>query len=249
MPITTSIENKVAHIVISRPQTRNTLDADMCSELANQLLACDKDEQVRAILISGESNIFSAGLDIEQLMSTPGAILMAFEKVISALDSAEKPIVAAVAGPAVAQGAAMLYHCDLVYCSEHALFSLPNIALGLSPQYGASYFSVKSGGYKQAAQKILMSEPISPSEAIIIGLVSRVVPDDVLMQQAQAAATRLATLPPKALVASKKLLRASYMGTKEQMEREDQVFKELFNAEESKEAFKAFIEKRTPNFD
>lgn len=101
-----------------------------------------------------------------------------FQKVIDALDALSKPVVAAVSGPAVSQGAAMLYHCDLVFAGEHALFSMPGLALGQTPRYGVSLLAVKSGGYKLAAQKLLLSEPISAAEAVAMGLVNHIVEDD-----------------------------------------------------------------------
>ena len=107
-----------------------------------------------------------------------------------------------MSGPAVGQGAAMLYHCDLVFAGEHALFSMPGLALGQTPRYGVSLLAVKSGGYKLAAQKLLLSEPISAAEAVAMGLVNHVVEDDKVMTVAGAAALRLACLPPEAMVAS-----------------------------------------------
>ncbi len=250
MPIITTIDNKVANVSIQRPEKRNTLNAEMCEELARQLLDCDKDPLVRAFLISGENNVFCAGLDLEQLMKDPEPVCNAFDKVIKALDGLTKPVVVAVGGPAVAQGAALLYHCDIVYCGEHALFSLPAIALGLTPEHGVNMLAVKCGGYKLAAQKILLSEPISPSEAIAMGLINNVFSDDKLMQQAQATASRLASLPPKAMTAAKALLKSAYFdGMKEQTEKEMEFRRKLLNGAESREAFQAFLEKRPPKFD
>ncbi|WP_300948539.1 enoyl-CoA hydratase-related protein, partial [Turicimonas muris] len=150
----------------------------------------------------------------------------------------------------VAEGVALLYHCDLVFCGEHALFALPNIALGKTPLYGISLLAVKSAGYKLAAQKILLSEPISPSEAIAMGIINHVLEDDKVLPQTFLAATRLGNLPPKALNATKRLLKAAYLsGTKEQKELEQETFDQLVDGAEMKEAFNAFMEKRKPNFD
>ena len=235
MPVVTTIEDKTARLSIQRPAKRNTLDIEMCNELKKQLLECNEDNAVRSIVISGETNVFCAGLDIDEMLNKPQEILKAFQKVIDALDYVEKPILAAVTGPAVAEGVALLYHCDLVFCGEHALFSLPNIALGKTPLYGISLLAVKSAGYKLAAQKILLSEPISPSEAIAMGIINHV---------------RLGNLPPKALNATKRLLKAAYLsGTKEQKELEQETFDQLVDGAEMKEAFNAFMEKRKPNFD
>ncbi|MCD8338606.1 MAG: enoyl-CoA hydratase-related protein [Burkholderiales bacterium] len=250
MPIVTTIENKVAQIAIQRPERRNTLDTEMCTELSKHIRESEKDEKVRVLMLTGESNVFCAGLDIDEMMKNPHPLFEAFKDVINALDECTKPIVVAVAGPAVAQGAVILYHCDLVYCGEHALFSLPDVALGLCPQLGTGLFAVKNGGYKRAMQKILLCEPMNPHEAATLGIVTGVVPDDKLMQQATAVSSRLTTLPQKAVLATKEILKAAnFRGIKEQSELEQNVFKELFNAEESREAMQAFLEKRTPKFD
>ena len=239
MPVVTTIEDKTARLSIQRPAKRNTLDIEMCNELKKQLLECNEDNAVRSIVISGETNVFCAGLDIDEMLNKPQEILKAFQKVIDALDYVEKPILAAVTGPAVAEGVALLYHCDLVFCGEHALFALPNIALGKTPLYGISLLAVKSAGYKLAAQKILLSEPIS-----------HVLEDDKVLPQTFLAATRLGNLPPKALNATKRLLKAAYLsGTKEQKELEQETFDQLVDGAEMKEAFNAFMEKRKPNFD
>lgn len=249
MPILTNIEGRIGQITINRPEKRNTLDEAMCDDLAQAFLNFEKDSRIRSIVLSGQESIFCAGLDIEQQMKSTESIHNAFQSVIDAMDSMSKPIVAAVNGPAVNQGVALLFHSDLVFCGEHALFSLPSAALGLSPQYGISLLSVRCAGYKLAAQKILLSEPISPSEAIAMGIINNVVEDSKVMTVASATALRLATLPPQALRDTKRLPRAAYStGLADQRVLEQETFSSLLGGPENKEAFNAFIEKRAPNF-
>lgn len=249
-PIVTTIEGKIARIVLERPEKRNTLDTAMCREFEKQLIELNEDTRVRVIIICGQSNVFCAGLDIEEQLKGNKNVLDAFARVIHALDAATKPIIAAVNGPAVAQGVAMLYHCDLVYCGEHALFSMPFLALGQTPRYGTSLLAVKSAGYKLAAQKLLLSEPISASEAVAMGIVNHIVEDDKVIALANASALRLATLPPQALQASKRLLKAAYLnGMSEQMRLEEECATQLEGSAESLEAFNAFMEKRPPKFE
>lgn len=250
MPIVVSIDGKIAQISIERMEKRNTLDIKMCQELSKHLLELDVDSRVRSILICGQSNIFCAGLDIEEQSSKLEELNAAFQTVIDALDSSSKPIVAAVNGPAVNQGVALLYHCDMVFCGAHSMFSLPALALGLTPQYGVSLLAVRSAGYKLATQKILLSEPISAPEAIAMGIVNHMVDDDKVMTTASAAALRLSSMPPRALEATKRLLKAAYMqGMSEQRSLEVEAFSTVAGAAENKEAFQAFMEKRPPKFD
>lgn len=250
MPILTDLQGKIAQITINRPEKRNTLDEKMCDELAQAFLNFEKDSHARSIVLCGQSSIFCAGLDIEEQIKTSDSIHNAFQTVIDAMDSINKPIVAAVNGPAVNEGVALLFHSDLAFCGEHALFSLPSVALGLTPQYGITLLSVRSAGYKLAAQKILLSEPISPSEAVAMGMVNRVVEDSTVMTVASAAALRLATLPPQSLRETKRLLKASYTdGMADQRVLEKEIFNRLLGGPENKEAFNAFMEKRPPKFD
>lgn len=249
MPIVTTIEGKIAQIVIDRPEARNTLNTELCKELALRLRELNDDTRVQSVVLSGQSNVFCAGLDIEEQLAEGTSIFEEFQKVIDALDALQKPIVAAVNGPAVGQGVALLYHCDLVFAGEHALFSMPFLALGQTPRYGISLLSVKSGGYKLAAQKLLLSEPISAHEGIAMGFVNHVVEDDKVMTVTSAAALRLASLPPEALAATKRLLKAAYLsGLSEQRKFEEEEAARLENSAESKEAFSAFMEKRQPKF-
>ena len=161
MAIVTTIEGSIAKISIDRPEKRNTLDTEMCRELSRQLIDLSEDNRVRVIMLTGQNNVFCAGLDIEAQVKGDKELFESFRRVIDTLDACTKPIVTAVCGPAVAEGAALLYHCDLIFCGEHAMFSLPSLALGKTPEYGISLLAVKSAGYKLAAQKLLLSEPIS----------------------------------------------------------------------------------------
>ena len=243
MPIVTTIEGRIAQVAIDRPEKRNTLSSELCKDLAREFLELNDDTRVRSIVLCGHNNVFCAGLDIEEQLAENTPIFNEFQKVIDALDALSKPVVAAVSGPAVSQGAAMLYHCDLVFAGEHALFSMPGLALGQTPRYGVSLLAVKSGGYK------LVSEPISAAEAVAMGLVNHIVEDDKVMTVAGAAALRLASLPPEAMAATKRLLKAAYMsGLSEQRKLEEEAASHLEGSDESKEAFSAFMEKRQPKF-
>ena len=222
----------------------------MCQELSRQLIDLSEDNRVRVIMLTGQNNVFCAGLDIEAQVKGDKELFESFRRVIDALDACTKPIVTAVCGPAVAEGAALLYHCDLIFCGEHAMFSLPSLALGKTPEYGISLLAVKSAGYKLAAQKLLLSEPISAAEAVAMGIVNHIVSDEKVTAAADAAAARLASLPPTALKATKRLLKAAYLsGLSEQRKLETEIADQLEGNAETIEAFNAFLEKRSPKFE
>lgn len=130
------------------------------------------------------------------------------------------------------------------------MFSLPSLALGKTPEYGISLLAVKSAGYKLAAQKLLLSEPISAAEAVAMGIVNHIVSDEKVTAAADAAAARLASLPPIALKATKRLLKAAYLsGLSEQRKLETEIADQLEGNAETIEAFNAFLEKRSPKFE
>ena len=118
-----------------------------------------------------------------------------------------KPLMACVEGPCVGFGTTILYYCDLVYAGTSSLFSLPFTALGLPPRFGVSYLAVAAAGLHKAAEKILLSEPITAQEALQMGMISAVFEDNVVRAQTLARAQRLAKLSPVAVRSSKELLR------------------------------------------
>lgn len=249
MAITSSVRQGIAQISIDRPEKRNTLDKEHCENLEEELMLAENNQEVRSIVICGLPNVFCSGLDVRDLMDRPTALLTAFRSLIHTLDKLEKPVIAAVSGPAVAEGVTLLYHTDLVYCSEHSLFSMPAVALGLSPQCGVSLLALKNADYKLAAQKLLLSEPISPEEAVALGFVNNILPEDKLMAQVAASASRLANMPPLALRATKRLLKKAYLADlAAQEELENEVMKVLLGSDENREALLAFSENRKPNF-
>ncbi len=126
MPVVTTIEDKTARLSIQRPAKRNTLlDIEMCNELKSSSWNAMKTMPFDRLSFQVKPMCSAPVLDIDEMLNKPQEILKAFQKVIDALDYVEKPILAAVTGPAVAEGVALLYHCDLVFCGEHALFSPP----------------------------------------------------------------------------------------------------------------------------
>lgn len=247
MAITKSIDKGVCQIGIDRQEKRNTLDIQHCLELTKMFAEAEQDPEVKAVVLCGLSNVFCPGLDIKEASATPELVFGAFDDLIRQLDSMTKPLLAAVNGPAVAQGVELLYHFDIVYCSDHSLFSMPNLALGLTPSHGTSLLAVRNGNYKLAAQKMLLSEPISPAEAVALGIVNHVLDDEKVLGQAVASAARLATMPPKALKETKRLLKASYFeGVEAAQQREQEIFEVMLGDEENKEAIDAFLENRKP---
>lgn len=209
MPILTTFHDNVLQLEISRPEKRNTLDKTMLESLTEAFTRADADETVRAVFLHAQPGIFCAGGDLKkQLTDLSADNTTPTGRFIEALKNCRKPVVACVAGPAVGLGVTMLYYCDLVYASASSLFSLPFTALGLTPRYGASLLALLNAGYHKAAEKILLSEPISANEALAMRLVSAVYADEDVFAQADARVRRLALMSPAAVQGAKSFCEA-----------------------------------------
>lgn len=251
MPLNETFKDHVLTLEISRPERRNTLDEAMLASLAAAFEHARTDNDVRAVLIVAQPGIFSAGGELaEELKCAPDAgANAAAASMVDALTACTKPVVACVEGPAVGLAVTLLYYCDLVYAGSRALFSLPSTALGLTPHLGTVFTALAAAGYHKAAEKILLSEPITAEEALAMRLVSGVFPDDQVRAQAEARAERLAKLSPAAVQSAKALLRAvSAPALAASRALEEKHYAALRGTPEAQEACTAFLEGRKPSF-
>ncbi len=250
MSIATATVNGVARIQIARPEKKNAISAAMYQSMADAIAAAHDDAAVRALVIHGQSDIFTAGNDLEDFVKNPPSGLDApVFQFMQALGYAEKPVVAAVNGPAVGIGTTMLMHCDLVYCADNSVFSMPFVALGICPEFASSLLVPLAAGYHKAVEKLLLGDPISADEAAEMKIVNRVLPRDDVLKHALEQAERFNQLPPASVRTTKRLLRAGWKATTEKvMTEEVKSFSAMLRSEEAKEAFAAFFERRKPDF-
>ena len=251
MSLNQLLEQHVLTVEISRPAKRNTLDAKTLEEFTDILKKADANDDVRVVLIVAQPGIFCAGGDLKEQLENPSAAAdTPAGQFITQMQSMNKPVVACVEGPCVGFGTTILYYCDLVYAGASSLFSLPFTALGLTPRFGVSYLAVAAAGLHKAAEKILLSEPITAQEALQMGIVSAVFADDVVRAQTLARAQRLAKLSTVAFQASKKLLRCAMTEHIQAVrDREAAAFEAAAATAAAKEACSAFLEGRKPNLD
>jgi enoyl-CoA hydratase/carnithine racemase len=253
MTIQTTTANHILTLAFDRPARKNAITSSMYQALADAIDAADHDPQVRVILITGQPDIFTAGNDLDDFLKTSAGEgdqhdLPVF-RLMRALSSCCKPVVAAVSGLAVGIGTTLLLHCDLVYAADNAKFSLPFTQLGLCPEFGSSYLLEGVAGYPRAAEKLLLGEAFAAEEALAMGLVSRVLPAAELRAFAQGQAAKLAALPPASVRATKALMaRAREKPVRAAIAAENEVFMRMLQGPEAKEAFTAFFEKRRPDF-
>jgi enoyl-CoA hydratase/carnithine racemase len=205
---------------------------------------------VRVVLIQGNNEMFTAGNDLVDFDSNPQREgTPPVFRFLNAISTAAKPLVAAVTGPAVGIGTTMLLHCDLVYAGENARFSLPFVNLGLCPEAASSYLLPRLAGYQRAAELLMLGEPFPANVARDIGIVTAVKPDAEVIGYAALQAQRLAEKPPASLRVTKQLMKAEQSPLVAQvMQAERAQFTSLLSAPEAKEAFKAFFEKRKPDY-
>jgi len=242
--------NGVARIEIARPEKKNAITAAMYKSLADALGAAHDDRAVRAILIHGQKDIFTAGNDLEDFLKNPPADITApVFQFMQALGYAEKPVIAAVNGAAVGIGTTMLMHCDLVYCADNSVFSMPFVSLGLCPEFASSLLIPLNAGYHRAVEKLLLADPISASEALEMRIVNQVLPRDGVLDFAIKQAERFNQLPPASVRATKRLLRSGWKSVTEKVIADEaSSFAQMVRSAEAKEAFTAFFERRKPDF-
>lgn len=248
--IITEKRDGILRIEINRPDKRNALTAAMYQAMADALNAAEADSKVRVLLIHGKSDLFTAGNDLQDFLDNrpPDEDRPAFQ-FLRNISRAEKPIVAAVAGAAVGIGTTMLLHCDLVYAAPNARLQLPFVNLGLVPEAASSLLLPALVGYQRAAELLLLGEPFSAQTAKDLGLVTAVVPEDLLLETALAQAKKLAQKPATSVRLTKQLMKRSFIAAMaEQMELEIGHYGQLLGAPAAKEAFTAFFEKRKPDF-
>ena len=257
MSIRTATFNKVLTIEIARPEKKNALTQAMYSAMADALIAANTDAGVRAVLITGQPGVFTSGNDIEDFMQRPpaggeggeAAAMPPVVRFMHALLDFEKPVVAAVTGAAVGIGTTMLLHCDLVYVSDESRLAMPFVSLGLVPEYGSSLLLPALLGPVKAAEKLMLGEPFSGSDAVDCGIANAVLPAAEVVNHARRMAERFNNLPPQAVRETKRLMREPQKARiREVMAAESELFGARLRSPEAMEAFQAFFQKRKPDF-
>jgi enoyl-CoA hydratase/carnithine racemase len=248
--VVTERSGSILRIQLNRPEKKNAMTSAMYIVIADLLNAAAKDDDIRVALWHGAGDSFCAGNDVADFMKNPpGPGESPQAHLIGALINFEKPLVAAVQGAAIGGGTTMLTHCDFVYAGESAKFQMPFINLALVPEFGSSYSIPARIGYLRAAELIELGLPFDAARAAVLGLVTRVVPDEKLLATATETAKRLAEKPAGALQACKRLMRLPERQQLEQAAKmENEEFAVRVRSAEAKEAFTAFIEKRPPDF-
>ncbi len=247
-------EGPVAVIQIDRPQKKNSLNTELRHEMEAVLKEIANDRAIRAVVLTGGEEIFCAGADISEIEGTVSAEAAyqharEFQILFEQLEALPQPVIAAVSGYALGGGCELALACDFRIASETARFGLPEIKIGAFPGGGGTQRLPRLVGTAKAKEMILIGDPITAVEALANGLVMKVTPKAKLMEETNAFAAKLASLPRLALQASKMLInRSQEMDLTSGLELEARTFGGIAHTHDLAEGTKAFMEKRKPNF-
>jgi 2-(1,2-epoxy-1,2-dihydrophenyl)acetyl-CoA isomerase len=249
-------DGAVGRITLNRPDTLNAWHAAFGRELRRAIEADAADESVRAVLITGAGRAFSSGADLKAGFDTADDGLPDIRKeldlyhpIIRAVRRLEKPVVAAVNGPAVGIGASLALSCDLLLAAESAYFGLAFVNIGLMPDGGSTLFVPAAVGKGRAFQMAFLGERVNAERALNWGLVNFVHSDDALMDEADALVAKLASGPTRSYAASKRALnRMLYRDLEGQLDLEAELQHALARTKDFQEGVLAFVEKRQADF-
>lgn len=244
----------VGKITLNRPEKYNAFIREMAFQLQQVLDECAKDAAIRAIYITGAGKAFCAGQDLAEVSDPNGPgmnriLSEHFNPIVTRLQWIEKPIVAAVNGVAAGAGANIALACDIVVAAESASFIQAFSQIGLIPDSGGTFILPRLVGVQKAKALMMLGEKVTAAAAVDLGMIYQCLPDATFETDALALATKLASMPTKALGLTKTALRWSYSHTfKEQLENEDKLQQRAAATSDFKEGVAAFLEKRKPNF-
>ncbi len=244
-------EDAVGIITLNRSQVLNALNHELMGELVTALDEFDRKDSIRAIVLTGSERAFAAGADIKE-MSDETTISIMLRDQFSSWDrirNVRKPIVAAVSGFVLGGGCELMMNCDIIIASETTQLGQPEINIGVIPGAGGTQRLTRVVGKHKAMEMILTGKFITAQEALQMGLVNKVTPVELFLEEAKAMAREIAKKSPVAVRLAKESVLKSFDGAmSEGLLFERKNFYMLFSSEDQKEGMKAFLEKRQPTF-
>jgi len=248
--IQTEIKDRVLKITFNRPEKKNAITRAMYAAMADAMADARTNNNVRAILFTGNGDIFTAGNDLidfqqDRSVGETTPVMRFLEELVAA----DKPLVAAVNGIAVGVGLTMLLHCDFVYMAEDAVLQAPFVDLALVPEASSSLLLPNRIGQVRAAEVFMLGKKVTAKEAVSWGLANAVTGLEDLLQVAEKTAVILTQKAPKSLQLTKQLMRGDKDVLRERMKIEGVHFEDQLKSAEVAEAITAFLQKRPPVFE
>lgn len=256
-PLLTEDAGGVRTLTLNRPDAFNSLTFRLKDELLAALRKAASEEAVRAVVLTGTGRAFCAGQDLKEhvarLRSGDPAplntVVEHYNPIIATITGMPKPVIAAVNGMAAGAGASLAYACDLRIAATSAKFLMAFANVGLTADSGASWTLPRLIGYGRAMEMLLLAAPVTAAEALAIGMITKVVPDDAVLPAAQELAGRMAAGPTTAYAKIKEALLAGAAGTLDDaLATEARTQAEAGATADHAEAVDAFVAKRTPTF-
>lgn len=249
------IENKIAYITLNRPEVFNSFNREMALSLQSTLDHCEKNDDVRALVLTGTGKAFCAGQDLKEVTSpelNPGfkkILEEHYNPIITRIRNIEKPIIGAINGVAAGAGANIALACDVVVAHEKVSFIQAFSLIGLIPDSAGTFFLPRLIGFQKASALAMLGDKVSAEEAERLGMIYKVLSMESFEEEVNQLALKMANMPTKALGLIKKSLNQSLSNNLEQqlaLESKYQI--EAANTEDYAEGVSAFIEKRKPEF-
>lgn len=248
------IDVQVCIIKLNRPKVFNSFNKAMALELQGILDDCEKNSEVRAILLTGEGKAFCAGQDLQEITDPNGPALsdivsQHYNPIIERIRNIEKPIVCAVNGVAAGAGANIALACDITIAGESVAFIQAFSKIGLIPDSGGTFFLPRIIGMQKAAALMMLADKVMATEAEKMGMIYKVCADESLMEETLKVAKKLASLPTVGLGLTKRALNKSMTNDlTAQLALEDELQTAAGKTYDYNEGVTAFLEKRKPNF-
>jgi 2-(1,2-epoxy-1,2-dihydrophenyl)acetyl-CoA isomerase len=251
------VSGPVARLTLDRPSSGNALDLATAEAFLETVIACDENEAIRCVVLTGAGRIFCAGGDVGAFASAGEALPAYLKRLTSAVHSAitrlahmNKPLVTAVNGTAAGVGFSLAILGDIVIAAKSASFTLAYTRIGLTPDGGSTWLLPRLVGLRRAQEIAITNKRIAADEAVQMGLVTRVVADEDLEGEVERTAAELASAATQAIGATRNLLMAATVSEFEaQLERESRSIAAAARTSHGREGIAAFLAKRPPKFD
>ena len=249
--IQTDVQDRVGVVRIHRPEAMNALNGVVMEELTGALAEFDGDDRVGAMVLTGDARAFAAGADIKEMADASPVDMLTSDRIgrWDRLRRLHKPVIAAVSGWCLGGGNELAMACDMIVASETARFGQPEINIGVMPGAGGTQRLTRAVGKAVAMEMVLNNRNLTAQEALQFGLVNRVVPVEVYLEEAVRLANEIAERAPVAVRLAKEAVKGAFESfLADGLADERRSFYFLFSTEDQKEGMQAFVSKRKPEW-
>jgi len=250
-PVLIQRDGAVATVILNRPDKRNALDLVMRAAIADAIVTLEREVDIRAIVITGSPSVFAAGADLNLLVDKGAQDVAGIDlgQYWAPLVTCSRPVIAAVSGFALGAGCELAMMCDFIVADASARFGQPELTVGIMPGAGGTQRLVRAVGKQVAGLMLLAGELLTGERAYQLGLVADLAPAGASLARAQELAKKVSRMPPKAVAATRRVLRqGADLPLDAALALENREFLLLFDTADKTEGIRAFLDKRKPEF-